>query len=365
MATQEYECPACGGVMEFDAPTQKLKCLYCDTAISIEEYKKIVSKGNASSANEGAQASDNSDKLSDEEAETYGFGKDKNVYICKSCGGEIIADKTQGATQCPFCGNNVTFKEVFTNGRRPDFVIPFQLTKEQAKQKYKDYIKGKKLLPRTFSAENHIDEIKGVYIPYWLFDTNMHVALNCEATKVRTWSDSKYRYTEKSFYDVYREGDVPFVNVPVDGSSKMPDDLTESIEPFDANGLKKYDDAYFAGYIANQYDVDEQKSRPRARERMTNSAINEIKSSAQGYSTVTVRNQNIQASGEKIKYALYPVWLLSTTWNGQNFLFAMNGQTGKFVGNLPVDKGAAAKYFAISSVIFTAIFAILELIFRI
>ena len=156
-----------------------------------------------------------------------------------------------------------------------------------------------------------------MYIPYWLFDTNMHVALNCEATKVRTWSDSKYRYTETSFYDVYREGDVPFVNVPVDGSSKMPDDLTESIEPFDANGLKKYDDAYFAGYIANQYDVDEQKSRPRARERMTNSAINEIKSSAQGYSTVTVRNQNIQASGEKIKYALYPVWLLSTTWNGR------------------------------------------------
>jgi hypothetical protein len=193
----------------------------------------------------------------------------------------------------------------------------------------------------------------------------MHVALNCEATKVRTWSDSKYHYTETSFYDVYREGDVPFHYVPVDGSSKMPDDLTESIEPFDPNGLKKYDDAYFAGYIANQYDVDVDKSRPRARQRMTNSAVNEIKSSAQGYSSVTIRNQNVQASDEKVKYALYPVWLLSTTWHGQNFLFAMNGQTGKFVGNLPVDKGAAFKYFAISSAIFTAVFAILELIFRI
>ncbi|SEQ08797.1 MULTISPECIES: hypothetical protein [Butyrivibrio] len=362
MATQEYECPACGGVMEFDAPSQKLKCLYCDTTISVDEYHKMVSKGKAEKA---ADSEEKSDRLSDEEAENYGFGKDKNVYICKSCGGEIIADKTQGATQCPFCGNNVTFKEVFTNGRRPDYVIPFQLTKEQAKQKYKDYIKGRKLLPKAFSTENHIDEIKGVYIPYWLFDANMHVSLNCEATKVRTWSDRDYRYTETSFYDVYREGDVPFSKVPVDGSSKMPDDLTESIEPYDDKGLKKYDDAYFAGYVANQYDVDEEKSRPRAKQRMTNSAVNEIKNSVQGYSSVMVRNQNVATTSEACKYALYPVWLLSTTWNGQNFLFAMNGQTGKFVGNLPVDKGAAFKYFALSSVLFTVLFAVLELIFRI
>jgi hypothetical protein len=98
---------------------------------------------------------------------------------------------------------------------------------------------------------------------------------------------------------------------------------------------------------------------------MTNSAVNEIKNSVQGYSSVMVRNQNVATTSEACKYALYPVWLLSTTWNGQNFLFAMNGQTGKFVGNLPVDKGAAFKYFALSSVLFTVLFAVLELIFRI
>lgn len=364
MSIQEYECPACGGVMEFDAPSQKLKCLYCDTAISVDEYHKIVSKKESAKENQNTKKEE-SDKLSEEEAINYGFGKDKNVYICQSCGGEIIADKNQGASNCPFCGNNVTFKEVFTNGRRPDYVIPFQLTKDQAKLKYKEYIKGRRLLPKAFSTENHIDEIKGVYIPYWLFDTNMHVSIDCEATKVRSWSDRDYRYTETSFYDVYREGDVPFKKVPVDGSSKMPDDLTESIEPFDSTGLKEYDEAYFAGYIANQYDVDEKSSRTRARQRMTNSAVNELRNSINGYNSVSIQNQNVQATSERIGYALYPVWLLSTTWNGQNFLFAMNGQTGKFVGDLPVDKGAAIKYFALSSMIFTAVFAILEIIFRI
>lgn len=371
MGSQEYECPACGGIMEFDAPSQKLKCLYCDTKMTVEEYKTMLSKKEAEKANTAASAPQTSEngenpaKLSEEEAAQAGFGADKAVYVCQSCGGEIIADKNQGAASCPFCGNNVTFKEVFTKGRRPDYVIPFQLTKEQAKARYKEYVSKKKLLPNLFTNENHIDEIKGVYIPYWLFDGNAQVTMNCEATKTRHWSDRDYSYTETSYYDVYREGEVSFARVPVDGSTKMPDDLTESIEPFDPAGLTAYDDAYLAGFVANQYDVDAEAACRRAQERMTNSAVSDVRNTIQGYSNVMIQSKNSSIGGQRNQYALYPVWLLSTTWKGEHFLFAMNGQTGRFVGNLPIDKGKAVRYYAAFAAMFTVVAFILEMIFRI
>ncbi|WP_026505015.1 hypothetical protein [Butyrivibrio sp. NC3005] len=373
MGTQEYECPACGGVMEFNAASQKLKCIFCDTEMSVEEYKDMVAKSKAESAANSGKAggtsteeteSVNPHKLSQEQVENAGFGKDKAVYICQSCGGEIIADQNQGAATCPFCGNNVTFKEVFHKGRRPDYIIPFKISKKEAKEKYKGFTKGKYLLPNSFTEENHIDEIKGVYIPYWLYAGKSHVSMDCVGTKVRTWSDSDYQYMETSYYNIARDGESSFEAVPVDGSSKMPNDLTESIEPYNIKEKVQFDDAYLAGFIANQYDEDENVNIERAKKRMTNTVVNEIKNTISGYSSINTLSQNANSTITNIDYALYPVWLLSTTWNNQHFLFAINGQTGKMVGNLPVDKKKAVTYFGISSVLFSILFIILELILK-
>ncbi|WP_026508847.1 hypothetical protein [Butyrivibrio sp. MC2013] len=363
MAAHEYECPACAGVMEFDASLQKLKCQFCDTVISVDEYKKMVSKKESESANHAPGGFH--DQMTAEDADNAGFGEDKNVYLCQSCGGEIIADKTQGAATCPFCGNNVTFKEVFTKGRKPDYIIPFKLTKQQAKDKYREYAKSKKLVPKAFTNESHIDEIKGVYIPYWLFDASAQGHLDAECTKVRTWSDKDYAYTETSHYSVSRDGNESFTMVPVDGSSHMPDELTEAIEPFNKEGLVAYDEAYLAGYVANQYDVSEAECAKRARQRITNSFSSDMRASVSGYSSVHVVNNTINIDEKKVNYALYPVWLLNTTYKGQRYLFAMNGQTGKFIGDLPADEGLVKKYYFIYAGIAALAMIIFEMIFKI
>ena len=318
-----------------------MKCPYCDTEFDLETLKKYDEQ----LSKEAEQKDDISDWQTDpgkqwQEGETDGM----NVYTCKSCGGEIVSDENTGATSCPYCGNPVILTERFRGALRPDMVIPFKLDKKAAKEAYYKHIKGRPLLPKVFRRENHIDEIKGIYVPFWLFDADVAADARYKATKVRTWSDSDYDYTETSYYSVDRSGNMSFVSVPVDGSSRMPDDLMESIEPYKVAEAVEFQTAYLSGYLADKYDVDAQQSTDRARERMKESAQDVLRDTVKGYASVIPENTNVRISGGDAKYALYPVWILNTTWRGKKYIFAMNGQTGRMTGDLPVDNGAYTRW---------------------
>ena len=344
---QEYKCPCCGGAIEFDSSLQKMKCPYCDTEFDMETL-----------ASYDAGLKDEQDSMEWEtsaggewhEGEANGL----RSYICRSCGGEIVGDANTAATSCPFCGNPVVMMGQFSGALRPDFVIPFKLDKNAAKAGLQKHLTGKRLLPKIFKDQNHIDEIKGVYVPFWLFDTDADARVRYRTTKLRCWSDSEYNYTETSHFLVHRGGSVGFEHVPVDGSSRMADDLMESIEPYDFSDAVDFQTAYLAGYLADKYDVDAEQSIERANERVKKSAEEAFASTVEGYDTVTAESSSVQLHGGKAKYALYPVWILNTTWKGQKYTFAMNGQTGKFVGDLPVDKAAARRWKLILTATFSA-----------
>lgn len=336
----EYKCPCCGGGIVFDTSAQKMKCPYCDT-----EFDPETLKGYDACLNDVSGADEMKWETTPgcewQEGETDGM----RVYVCKSCGGEIVGDETLAATSCPFCDNPVILMGQFAGALKPDYVIPFKLDKAAAKKGLMKHFEGKRLLPKVFKDENHIDEIKGVYVPFWLFDADANAKINYRATRVRAWSDSNYNYTETQFYSVHRGGSIGFDRVPVDGSSKMPDDLMESIEPYDFSQAVDFQTAYLSGYLADKYDVDVEQSIARANERVKKSTEQAFAATVQGYTSVIPQQSNIHLSEGRAKYALYPVWILNTTWKGQKYMFAMNGQTGKFVGNLPVDKGAARRWF--------------------
>lgn len=355
---QEYKCPCCGGNITFDSATQKMKCPYCGTEYDVEtlkEYDKDLNHANQQEKIEWEQPGSVW-----QEGETEGM----RIYVCKSCGGQIVGDETLASTECPFCGNPVVLMGQFQGDLKPDYVIPFKLDKEAAKEGYKKHLKGKKLLPKIFESQNHIDEIKGMYVPFWLFDAETDGSATYRATRVRTWSDAKYNYTETKFYSIFREGGVPFYQVPVDGSEAMPDDLMESIEPFDFNQAVDFQTAYLSGYLANRYDVDAEASTARANQRIKRSLEDALQSTVTGYSTVNVESSNVNIHNGKAKYALYPVWILNSTWQGKKYLFAMNGQTGKFVGDLPIDKGKLWLYRLLwTGIIGAVVFIILLIMF--
>ena len=246
---------------------------------------------------------------------------------------------------------------------RPDLVIPFKLDKEAAKEAYQKHITGKRLLPKVFKDQNHIDEIKGVYVPFWVYNAKSDADIRYKATRTRTYNTPTHHCVETSYYSIVRGGTLDFERVPVDGSTKMADDLMESIEPYNFFEAVDFQTAYLSGYLAERYDVSMEDSRSRASERIKKSTEDTFRSTVNGYATVTRESGSVSIGDGKTRYVLYPVWLLNTTWQDKKFTFAMNGQTGKFVGDLPVDKGLYWKYLLGGTAVFSAIvFALLNII---
>ncbi len=346
---QNYKCPCCNGDIVFDTDAQKMKCPYCDTEFEMETLKGY----DEDLKNERPDDMKWDDTTGSEWLEGEEDGM--QVYACNNCGGEIIADGTTAATFCPYCDSPIVLKGQLRGHLRPNVVIPFKLDKEAAKKGFKKHLEGKRLLPKIFKSSAVIDEIKGVYVPFWLFDGDADANIRYRATKVRSWSDSRYNYTETSFYSLQRNGSMGFEHVPVDGSSKMDDTLMESLEPFDFSQAVDFQTAYLSGYLADKYDVDEKSSIERANQRIKTSTEKAFAKTCIGYTTVVPESTGISLSNNKATYALYPVWLMNVKWKDKRYTFAMNGQTGKFVGNLPMDKGAYRRWFALYFAIAAAV----------
>ncbi len=348
----EQKCPCCGGAVEFNTGAQRLKCPYCDTEFDITAMPEDTS-------NQVEQINWNS------QGAHWGAGEtdSMSVYACNSCGGEIVADTTTGATTCPYCGNQVVMKGQFSGALKPDLVIPFKLDKKAAKEALKKHISTKKFVPKSFLTDNRLEEIKGVYVPHWLFTCDAIGNANYKAKKVKTWSDENYEYTETSYFDIYRSGNIGFDNIPVDGSTKMPDDLMESLEPYNITEAVPFNIGYLSGYLADKFDVGPENSMPRANERIRQSLVDTLSTTVNNYDSVNAVQANMSVLQGNYQYALYPVWLLTVKHNNKDYTFAMNGQTGKFVGNIPTDTKKVKSVGAlIGAGIGIALWAVLNLI---
>ncbi len=345
---QQKKCPCCGGSINFDTASQKLKCPYCDTEFDIEAMKQEEAETATAAPDTIVWESENQQWSQEEKDGIF-------VYSCHSCGGEIIAEDTTGATKCPYCDSPVVVKGQFEGDLRPDLLIPFQFDKKAAKEALKKHIASKKFVPSVFKDENHLDEIQGVYIPHWLFSGHASANADFKTTKTRMWSDSKFNYTETSHFAVHRSGTLAFADIPVDGSQKTDDALMESIEPFDVSKSVQFRTDYLSGFLAERYDVSSEQSCERANERVKQSITDALSRTVVGYDSVVPTATNMHIADGSCRYALYPVWILNTSWNGQKYTFAMNGQTGKFVGDLPVDKKAVWKRIGILTPILGAV----------
>ena len=355
---QEYKCPNCGGILTFEPGTQKMKCPYCDSEIDVQALADYDNGLNNFSEKEEMRWETPGNVW--HEGETEGM----RIYVCKSCGGQIVGDENMGSTACPFCGNPVVMMGQFSGDLKPDLVIPFKLDKEAAKKAYLNHIGNRKLLPSLFRNKNHIDEIKGMYVPCWLFDTGADGRMQFMGTRMRVWADGRNQYTETQYFDVYREGHMEFKGLPVDGSSKMPNNLMESLEPYDLSEAVDFQTAYLSGYLTDRYDVTAEECIPRVNERVKQTTFDTIASTVQGYQTVSYQGGDVRTEQGQIKYAMYPVWILNTTFGKEHYLFAMNGQTGKMVGDLPIDNGKVWKYRLLWTGILGVIFSIAAVIFR-
>lgn len=120
----------------------------------------------------------------------------------------------------------------------------------------------------------------------------------------------------------------------------------ESIEPFDFSNMVDFDTAYLSGFFADKYDVPVDAGTNRIRQRVNTTMDSLTRQSTVGYATVLPASQHLQLERNQAKYVLLPVWLLNTVYNGQTYMFAMNGQTGKMTGTFPICNKKSVAWFA-------------------
>lgn len=333
-----YQCPACTGPLRFDGQSGKLLCDYCESSFTVREVEEFFAERNAQA-----------EKQQKTVQKTSEWGEDAEkmrAYSCPSCGAELICDETTAATACPYCGNPSIVPGQFSGSEKPAVIIPFKITKEQAVAALKAHYRKKPLLPKAFSDESHLQEIKGVYVPFWLFDGRADADVTFKTTRTHARTTGKERIITTDHYEVRRKGSVAFTHVPVDGASKMPDEYMDAIEPFDYGELKEFSLSYLPGFLADKYDVPAEACSPRVETRCRATALDAMRDTVIGYESCVPMHENVAVHCENVKYALLPVWLLSTRWKEETYLFALNGQTGKLVGNLPVSRERLFAWFA-------------------
>ncbi len=360
MASQitNYKCPACTGPLHYEGASGRLECEYCGSSFGVTEiedlYAEKIEEAEAAAAVLQAEEPEEEYDMPDgsgswESNANSDWGEEAanmKAYNCPSCGAELICDINTAATSCPYCGNPTIIPGNFSGALKPDYIIPFKLDKMAAINALAKYYKGKKFLPKAFADTNHLDDITGVYVPFWLYDGEAYADMYFRATRVHTHTTRRERITTTDHFRLRRAGSLKFEKIPVDASKKMPDTHMDAIEPYDYSELRPFSTAYMPGFLADKFDMSADECAERADQRAENSTVSVISSTTGGFTTVLPESRNVRLKRGEVKYALLPVWMLSTRWKGQSFLFAMNGQTGKLIGDLPVDKGRYWAWFA-------------------
>lgn len=336
----EYKCPCCNAGLHFGGETQQLTCEYCENTFDLDTVRAF---------NESQTKQDTEQiHLEETHSQEWDEAEQENLRLfqCPSCGGEILTDSTTAATFCPYCDNPTILPSRLSGNIKPDAVIPFQTTKEDAKAAFLKLCQGKPLLPKEFTSKQRIEKISGMYVPFWLYDCDASFDGSYKATRIHRWSDSRYHYTKTDHFLLRRSADAAFSQIPMDGSSKMEDAFMESIEPYDYGRMVPFDMAYLTGFLADKYDVPSENGKDRIRERVQQTITDKLQSSLIGYATVVPTSRNLQVDHGKAKYVLLPVWILNTKFNGKLYTFAMNGQTGKMTGSFPACPKRTAMWFA-------------------
>ncbi len=320
-----FRCRNCGGNVVYSPERHGMYCPHCDSEKSEERAESGSSE----------------------------------LTVCPNCGGEVPVQVHTSATQCPYCDSYLIFNERVEGKYAPRIMIPFQLGKEACKQSIREKFKRCLFAPTDFLSEVRLNSMQGIYVPYWFYDYDAFCDFQGEGTKVRVWRSGDKEYTETSFYAIRRSMDINFEKIPVDASEQMPDDVMDLIAPFNYGQLGDFSPEYMSGFYGEKYNMTSDVVEKRARQLMNEDSQKLLRESYAGYNTVKTIRQDIRVKDSRTAYGLLPVWKYVYQYNGQEYPFYVNGQTGKIVGTAPV---SAKKVWAYAGTLWVSLTVIMALL---
>ncbi len=342
-----YVCPGCGAAMEFDSESQKMKCSHCGTTLTVEELDTL---------------NEYSKKQEDEVVGEFNYDDEKESFVkykCPSCGAELLTDENTVATFCSFCGTPTLVESRVEDELKPSHLIPFKIKKDEAKKKFLSWAKKGLFTPSDFYSSSTVDKITGMYVPFWLYNYNAETNISCKAERVHHEVRGDYEYVHTDHYMVTRDVEADFNRIPADAAENMPDDVMDKLEPFEYRDLTEFQKPYLSGYYAEKYGYSADDMSERIEKRVKDFIYEAARSTIHGYDSVTVVNRSNRLKRNKAEYVLMPVWLLNYRYKGKEYMFTLNGQTGRIVADRPFSNAKRLGWFAGMTVVLTIIIRII------
>lgn len=347
MSAITYKCPNCDGGLVFDPESGTYVCEYCLSKFSQEDL-------NGPSQEQSVQ-----EEVQTEESAQNEAAEGAVEYHCPSCGAEIITDATTAATFCFYCHNPIVLTGRLDGEYLPDGIIPFKITKEEAVERFHEWIQRKKFIPKGFYSKKQIEKLSGVYFPYWIYDCKTNGSMTGTARDLRVWRVGELEYTETKTYAVRRAGNISFRHFPKTALQKAQTAMLKGIFPYEFGAMEKFHMGFLSGFQAEKRDIEKDSLTKEVQQQMKEYAQKRMRDTITGHHSFSMQTQSCEIGEEVFRYTLLPVWVLTYRERGsQVYYFAMNGQTGEIVGKLPVDR---MKLTSLGVIVFVAVFALMLL----
>lgn len=355
MSVITLKCPNCGGELVFEPSTQQYRCPYCFSTFTQQQIDALTGDENAPHPQAEENTASGWEAASEDDYAQEGGSGDAALYSCPSCGAQIVTDPTTAATFCYYCHNPVVLQGRLSGEYLPDRIIPFQITREQAKEKFEKFFNSKKFIPKAFYNEEQMEKLSGVYYPYWCYGNEMDGSVYAKGNKVRVWRSGQTEYTETSVFNIRRSGTVQTSNMLHNALRASDKSLVENVQPYDMSGVRRFSMGYLSGFLAEKRDMEKGEFSQEFLSTSQENAKKLMRDTISGYASVNIQDSSFRVNREDWGYVLLPVWVLTYRSGQETYYYAMNGQTGNVCGKLPVDKGRLAAVAGVVGLIIMAL----------
>lgn len=308
-----YKCKNCDGNMIYHVEERKLYCPYCNCM----DTEKVIDG--------------------------------HNLGVCDSCGGELYTGQYDSVVKCSYCSQYVIYKPRVEGEYEPSRILPFKVGKEQAKTMIRMHYRDKRYAPKSFLAKANLEKMEGVYVPFWLYDFNVNVDFHGTGFRERVIASEETASQTTSCYEIYRNFDMTFRKIPADASVAMPDKVMDMLEPYDYGEMEYFNPKYLSGFLGEVYSDESKAFESRVNKKVTKDIQKVLAGHLRNFKMVTPIEKKITVEHKGAEFVLLPVWRYLYTYQGKEYVYYINGQSGKVIGKAPFSVG---KMVACSSAVF-------------
>lgn len=346
MSVVTCKCPNCDGGLIFSPKKQLFICEYCQSEFTREQVdaldpalKAHAEQTTAPDAAAPGVAQPGVDAAAGEEFAA-------NAYSCPSCGAEVFTDPTTAASFCFYCHNPVILSGRLDGALRPDAVIPFTVQKDEVEKKFLDWCKSKWFIRGDFHGSVQMEKLTGVYFPFWMTDSTCDCRLDAQGNQIRVWRVGDIEHTETSVFRIVRHADVSFDEFTLAAIDREDVKLANGVYPFDFSKAVDFSMAYLSGFQAEKRGLEAAQLKPEMEKDVKGFAEQIVEGTIGGYTGTVIQNRSTAVTNQNWKYLLLPVWAMTCQHGGKTYYYAVNGQTGKVCGRVPLSYGRLVAFAA-------------------